>query len=730
MARIKKTVTQRAFPFMETREDFLERDDLEARQQALRGALNMKALATQTIEARPGLRKVRAAGMADDIIEIRPTSGLKFGLIIKDASLEVVDATGDLVFEHTSVTWDDTDEVWVTPMRKKTIIGSGSGGIHELNYDKGVWSFGNFAFSSAPGGELAQPYWAYEQAVTIKPSGLNGNILVEASTPIWVEAYVGQRIRYGLREIEITHRISGSVVRGTVVNELPPSFRIAVENSTEYRVGDAVVGADTNFQGVVLGIDGLNLDVVTQSFYEGPDVGEELSAPNSTSSGTSKVTAVTTIPPLSSPIWDEPLMSPLRGYPRAAAGVSSRLVFLDFESIPDLIALSSSRSINDFDVGTEDDDAIVRQVGNGAPRWLHALDIGDLILFSDSGIYNVPTRENGVISPTTFNPVFIDETGCSEIKPVKFGEGAVFVDSSGENVAAVVLDGNIYLKWSVRSITTYHKHLVKSPRRLCGPSLDSREVEKFVLIINGDGTIAAVSWQSSLKDETVGFTPWETQGRFVSVAPIFGGYWAIVERDFASTVRFFEAFDETLVLDCASIGEDLSIPMELDANGEGLTVNGEPLLVGTPSTMHLAGETVDYYIEGWDAGSFEVNDDGTITDEPDVAGVRQVGLNFRCSVKPWPIEIIESERAGSLKARVMELNVSVQNTHGYEVVCNGVVNKVGAYHFGDDLTAPPKARTEVRHFTVFGNRDHPDLEVRRVRPGKFRILALGQKVQA
>tara|TARA_R110000796_G_scaffold9452_3_gene32178 strand:- start:619 stop:2778 length:2160 start_codon:yes stop_codon:yes gene_type:complete len=718
---------QRDFTFMELREDFLERDDVDIRRQSLKGALNMKVLQTGAAEARPGMHFVRKLQDADDIIEIRPATGLRFGVLINNNSLQIIDQTADIVFQLNIVPWSNAADVWVNRFRQKTIFGSASGGIHVLTYSNGIWTFAPFAFTDAAGGELAQPYWAFEDDITLQPSALNGVITITASKALWTSAYVGLRVRYNAREIEITQRISDKVARGIVINELSPSFRITVDDTTEYRIGDAVVAANTNYQGLIVAINGLTLDVVTQVFFEGPDVGEELSGPG----GSSKVTAKAAIAPLASPVWDEPLMSDVRGWPRASGSAAGRMILLDFESVPDIVAVSSSRSIDDFKVGAADDDAIVRQVGDNAPHWLHAESVGDLILFSDSGIYNVPTRENGIISPATFNPVFIDDSSCSNIKPVKVEDGIIFVDSSNENVKIVMLDGNIYLKWSVKSLTSLHKHLIKTPRGLCGPSLGSAAAEKYVFVINGDGSVATVSWQESLRDENVGFAPWVTKGTFIKISPIFSSYWAIVDRVVnGTTVRFLERFDDNMTVDCGIESVELSVPSILTVEGVPLSVNGDQLTVQTPSMGHLSGETVAYYIDGWDAGDFTIAADGTIPDEPGVDGVRQVGLNFVASAEPWPVEVIESPRVGEVTVRVMEAIVSVQNTLGFEVMCNGVRNSVTAYSFGDDLSIPPAPKTKVRRFTIFGNRDHPEIIISKTRPGPFRILAIGQKVQA
>ncbi len=727
MARVKQTVMQRSFTHMEIRKDFLEGDDLDLRKEALQRALNMKSLASRAAEARPGTFYERTLSTAEDVLEIRPASGLRYGLIVNDDSLQIIDENADLIHEVSSVPWTDGSAVWVSPFREQVVLGHQTEGIWTLTYDGGNWSFDDFAFDEAAGGELAQPYWAYVQDATIQPSAETGNITITASRSIWTDDYIGQRIRYGSREIEITGRTNKKVLQGTVVSQLPPSFEVGVQDATVFRIGEAVTGADTNFQGLVVGITGLKLEIVTTTFFEGPDVGEELAGP----AGSSKTTSKARVSPYASPVWDEPLMSPLRGYPGAAGQVAGRLVFVDFPQVPDAVGLSSSRRITDWNVGAEDDDAILRQVGDGAPRWLHAVNMGDLILFSDSGVYNVPARENGVISPSTFNPVLVDDTGCSEIKPVKVEDGIMFVDASGEGVSAALLDGNVYLKWSVKRMTTFHNHLIKSPRALCGPALRSSAAEKYMFVINGDGTLAAVSWQQSIRDEAVGFAPWETQGSFVNVSPLFGGYWAIVDREIDGTIqRFLERFSDKAFLDCAGLSSD---PGEIDflqANGEDLTANGQQIVVSYGAGLHLAGETATVYVEGWDYGDHLVDSGGNVDIDLPTSFDVQIGFNFEAELSPWPVEIIESPRIGTLTARVLQFVVSVQDTLSYEVTCNSKTRTVQSYHFGDDLENPPVPRTEVRHFSIYGNRDHPFMMVAKRRPGPFRVLATGQRVQA
>lgn len=727
MARVKQTIMQRAFSFMEVREDLLEADDLDLRAASLQSARNMRSLATRAVEARPGLFFIRDATGANDNYEIRPKADLKFNLQIGDDFLQVLDQNGFVIKDIQGAPWTAADTIWVEPFRSETIIG-GTFGMYSLIYDDGTWTLQPFTFDPAAGGEIAQPYWSFQPNVAIQPSARKGAITITASEPIWVEAYVGQRIRYNFREIEITEYVSTTELRGTVVNALPPSYAIQVSKIDQFRVGDAVVGADTGYEGIVTEIRASNnfVYMTTLSGFSGPDVGERVA----TSNGTAEVLGKTEVEPTApSTAWDEPLISPVRGYPRSASTASGRLMLLDFPDAAGVIATSSARGPKDFQTGANDDDAIVREYGDNSPRWLHAINMGDVVLFADNGVYYVPTRENGVLSPSTFNVIFVDEIGSSEIRPVKVEDGVIFVDASRERVSAALLDGNIYLKWSVRTMTTFHDHQIRDPIKLCGPSLGAGITEKYVFVINADGTLAAVSWQESIRDEQIGFAPWDTAGRFISVAPLFGGYWALVDRDIeGGTQRMLEKFSTDAYLDSAVVYTGASGTDYLEVNGENLEVNGEDLEVSRPAAPHIPGMTATGYAGGWDLGDDVVASDGTFQ-STGYEGERQIGLNFVAEIKLWPAELTDSRRIGSITARVFEAIISIQNTHGFEAILNRTTRKIGAYRFGDDLTEPPPPRTEVRRFTIFGNRDHPDITFRKTRPGRFRVLATGQKVQ-
>lgn len=726
MARLKQTIFQRDFAFMGLREDFLEGDDLDLRRASVKSIRNMRSLASRTIEQRPGTFFIRDIDPNALLFDIRLRDGTTYALIVAPNNLEVVGRDGEQVHSEISVPWSDPDDVWVEQFGNEVIIG-GVFGLHVLAYDDGFWTFSEFAFTLGAGNETQQPYWSFIKDVTLQPSALSGDIEVVASSPIFTESYIGLRIRYNFREILVTDFVSPQRVLGTVVTSLPPSFSITVADAREFRVGDAVVGADTNYQGVVVSITDATLFVTTTAFFEGPDSGEELSCPT----GSSKISGRTEIDPVPSPVWDEPLMSDVRGWPRSAAWASGRLFLMNFDQAPDVIAVSSARDYRDFGVGASDDDAIARSVGDNEPRWLHAVSMGDVLLLSSKGTYYIPTRDNGVLTPSTFNVVQADETSSSPVRPVRAEDGVVFVEAGGETLCAALLDGNIYLKWSVRTLSRFHNHVIKSPSRLCGPSLSGGTPEKYVFVVNSDGTLAALSWQESIRDERIGFVPWDTNGQFKSVAPILGEYWVVASRESGGTeVGLLERFSQEAFVDAAITKSATALEDLIEFNGEIFYADGEPIGLNLATQSHFRNVSVDIYADGWDAGTFETDADGVIINEPEFDGERQVGYAFTCSVSPWPVEVIESPRVGTLTARVLQMVVSTQNSLGFEAQCNSYSATIGAYRIGDDLTVAPVPRTQIYRFSVFGNRDHPELTIRRPRPGPLRILAIGQRVTA
>lgn len=693
----KQTITQRSFIIGEPREEFLEAKDLDLRLASLRKGQNVRIKATRTLDQKLGSWFKREASGNLPIFEIRPNFGETYAVVVESNRVSVWDVSAGEVYENDTIDFGDVTKVWVEGFGKNIVIGS-QNGLYELTYISGaIWSLAPFTFAFAPGGELAQPYWSFVQGLTMTPSGLTGSITLTASADFFTPEYIGLRVRYNYREILITAFTSATEVTGTVITRLPPTFRLALSAAASFQPGDAVVGQDTDFQGLVVAVSGSQIDVVTLRFLDGPDVGEKISGP----SATAAVTVKSTITTAASPVWDEPLISPVRGYPQAATGANGRMILVDFPQAQDVICASSVREIFDFLVGTNDDDAIVRTAGDNSPRFLHAVNAGDLLLLSDRGIYVVELQGNAPLSPSTFVARLVDRRGSSTIKPAPVDDGVIFVEASSAALAVVRLDGNIYKKWSARTISTFHAHLIKSPVALCGPPQDNALPEKYLFVANSDGTLAVMSWVDGFDPDNVGFVPWTTEGSYKGVFPVFGAYWAVTERTVAGVDRFIvEEFDEGALVDCAVA---LGTAIDPIFNGQDLAVCGP----------------------GWYAGVLEV-ESGDIAGDFPADG--RAGWNYRSVAGLWPQEQVQHPKAGIIAARVIRAGVSVLHTGPFAVRCNNITQRFGGYAFGDDLSVPHVAETRIYRCSVIGRRDHPEIEFIKETPGLFQILAATQEV--
>lgn len=713
MARRKQTIIQRDMSIGEVREDFLERGDAELRAVSVKGVSNMRPLSSGALEARPGLKYINQT-WGDDLRildEISDSDGNEYLFGIQGNFVVILNEDGTAAYNEPTVgvsvsNQQPLGDAWITKINDRIFVGD-EDAFYSFDFTGPSTSppFLSRSYFKTAGNRSLQPFWVFNEGVTLQPSALTGTITVTASSGVFPAGYRATfetvYIRYAGKQIRMDTRVSDTEWNATVMEELPPSFRLTVSDESEIQVGDVVVGQDTNYQGQVVAIGSGTIDVVTISFYPGPDVSEKLASPRSTFT----VSAKSSISPLATTFWDEQLMGEYRGYPRAGSNAGGRLVLTDFPGVPGVVAVSSARDPRDFDVGLGDDDAIVRQVGGSRIR--HAMNAGDLLLFSDQGSYVQELRGGNPLTPSNFNPVLLDRRGCNGVRPVLVGDGVIFIGSDNNTIFAALLDGNVFLKWSVIPLTDLHSQLINSPTQLCAPSLNSPDTEKYLIAVNADGTLAVIFYSQSLQGDQVGIFPWSTEGQFKTVVGAFGTYYAAVDRVLTSgTVRMLEKFEDGIFVDSAA----------------------EP--ASSPSTNHLRGKTVTIMDDRVVHGEYVVASDGSIADEPADPSNRQIGLDFTPSVSPWAVQVIQSARFGTFDARCVRFLVSVQGTASFQVRCNSHTRVLGGYSFGDPLDVPPQLLTRRYVIPVFGRRQNADLEVIRQQPGPFRILYLGQEVQS
>lgn len=733
MAKRKATVPQKDFSLGEVRPDALERNDVEILDRSLQKAENALLLATGAIEGRPGSFYLATVN-GDDGAEIEPGDGVVFNLIIVPGGLELYTEDGDLHESFSGAPWVAGEDVWITPAGDVTLMGSQESPPHVLTYEDGVFTFGEMAFSSGPGDEIRQPYWPHERGVLITPSARTGNITITASEGVFHSGYVGERIRYVDREIEITAVNSPTEAEGTVKQELHETIRLSVDSTTGFAAEEAVEHETLGGQGIIAQVvDATNLDILVTEIFGGfAQLGENLIGPNAKTN----ITAITSAPSISgTSLWDEPLMSSFRGYPGSCAHHGGRLVFCDFPQAPHVIALSASGTLDDFKIGPDDSDAILDIIGiSKSTRVLHAVSAEDLILLTSRGSYYQQTRDRTPLTPANWDPVKFDDIGASRIRPVKVFDGIVFLASNGKNLMGALLQSGFQKPWGIEALSDFHSHLMKTPVRIGATTNDSDRPERFVFVANDDGSAVVMRWDrtGSRENDVVGFVPWTTAGSYKSFYMAFGSIHAIVARTIDGvTSNFLERMDANAFLDAAS-GFATTLSTIVDEDGfllvdeDGFALAGE-----TGSAKHLANHTASVFLADWDFGDHDIDAEGFPLDDngqrltfPTREEEVQVGLNFETTLKPWSRRHVEGYNKRREAQRIVRLTVAVRDTTRIKV--NG--EQWGDYRIGEELADPPPRRTEHAHFYVLSRGHYQDIPVVKARPGPFTVTAMYYKV--
>lgn len=738
MARRKETIWQADFGMGAVRPEAVEREEFFSR--SVKEALNTVSLSTGQIEARAGTIYERTS-TAKRGYDIDLGGGRIYHLLILPTGYEIYDVDMVLADSDAGIDWTDmpdkfgsasfaTMEFWVVPDpdTSSILIGSQFFPIQVLSVDSaGAWSFAPFAYEESIGGAIALPFYPYFRGVLLTPSGRSGTITLTASQSIWTDDHEGIYVRYVGRLVQLTTRVSATVMNATVIEQLPPTYDIELVSIANYQVGDVVedsaLGGRAYVTGAVFGSDPV-IRVVATDLWDGFVVGSKLIGPTASQD----IVVIDAAPSAqgSTPLWDMQMFQPANGYPGWGARHKGRLYLCDVPTLPQAFAASQPGIINNFQAGPDDGDAFVETIGSdsgGSLRYIISTG-GDLLFFTTRGAYYQFTRDGAPITPLTIAPVSFSRFGCADIPPAVVDDGVVFVESTRTQIIAAVLTGDVYKSWAARSVSKYHNHLIGTPVYLGATATNSGRPEQFVYVVRDDGTVAVCQWD--VDENNLSWRPWDTRGQFVAIYEAAGNVYALVDRVIdGASVRFLERFKEGAYLDAMAA---LSV-----SAGSPLGATGEAYFGGTTAAAtHLEGAAASVYFEGWDFGDLVIDASGRALDAAgnqisygtDYAGLVQVGLGFTSRIVPWSRRSSRTQYATRDVKRLIEVLVTVQDTGLMKV--NG--DEFNGYFAGEDTDQPPPLRTREVRYVVSGGRSFEEIPIVKDRPGPFRLLKLGYRV--
>lgn len=740
----REPVRQNDFSFGELSEDHAASGDREMVKRSLKKGRNIRICNGYGFAERFGSRFLNQLSLGCEATVVT-SDGLQLIAHIRAGGVDFCDETGAIVQSVEGAPWDVVtarEIVWHV-RENELYVTHNDFWPRKLTYSAGVWSIGLYTFANGVGNSKAQLYYRFgEKGVTLRPSARTGTINLAFSSGVLDPSHVGTRFRWVGREVQMTAYLGPGSATGTVVDELPPTFNLRVNDGTGFRVGESVEGDKSGCKGILAGITGAKpatLSIVITDRWEGfiadgdDGVRDVLIGPNHKSLVVKL--SQSEVVPAAVTVWDEQVFSDFRGYPGVVFEHAGRLGFADFPQLGDGLALSAAGTTDDFDIGDGTAEfAIFERIGQSLGQKIkYCVGAANLIILTDKRVYYVPESADTPLSGGTFEFTEIAETGSSNAYPALGEDGVVYVEAGGNRVIAVVQTGDFSSPWRTQELSKNASHLIKSPISVCVGKGNAQAPERYVFILNSDGTLAVVFYDVSETQGRLGLVPWDTNGLFLAMIDLNGLIYHLCQRETVSgTVYFLERFDSACQLDASVLFSDAEsdVPLEDDA-GDGLLLDtGVALLAESLSFAHLAGETVQVINGTYNLGAFDVGDDGVLDIGTDAAGAFEAGYHFMMDAVLWPPEAEHDQRPMFARRRISRVAIRTQDSGVFAVGLqdSGKTYERAAYDQGDDFDAQPPLRSEVWRRTLPNWTHEPCVEITRPIPHPVHILSVTSEV--
>jgi hypothetical protein len=421
-------------------------------------------------------------------------------------------------------------------------------------------------------------------------------------------------------------------------------------------------------------------------------------------------TVLQTLPATTADInWDEQAFSAVRGYPNCGIFFDNRLIFGGSKSKPDGFWMSKIGAFFNFDLGTAlDNEAAWDAVtGDRVAEVRHLSGTRHLLIFTDQGVVLVPTSDARPLTPK--NLAFREQApyGASWVRPQSF-DGAVLFDQITGAAVREALWEDTEQAYSANPVSLAAEHLISSPTEMAVLYGSRRRPEQYALLVNGDGNLSV--FHSARSQEIAAWTPWQTQGTFVSICQAGNEVFVVVQRTLgAGPVYTLEKLSDDRTLDCSK-----RVTGALGKTFGGFT--------------HLANMAVEVITKGHDLGTYTVSAGGEITLDELAPEVTEIEAGFWTApwLRPMPVDFDLSDGdASSLMKRLIRAVITTDRSCSFRVAGRTVLL---AFQ-GDDFATDAGTVTGKLEFRLLGVDRNCQFDVTVPRPGKATILGLMREIQ-
>lgn len=724
MSLNEQIIRQRDFSGGEIDPDAVRRDDMEILGFASRRARNMVSTHTGALVRRPGRRML----FENDGIhgEFRPFDDISYTLVFVAGGVVIRTQDG------TYVTWlgapwgasDLPNIVFENFDNEVFVCWGGEPQVIRISDTDFSWSIEPFRFATGINGAVRAPFYRFDGTlgITMTASASVGSVTVTFSAPVLTANHVGTIFRYAGRQVRITAVLGATVGIADVLEELPKTWAITVDDAAGFSIGQLIETDTTNVTGEVVNVIGNVVYAVATNKLTSPQIGEKLVGPTAAS----KVTAVSSSGPSYTVQWDEQFMSPHRGWPRSVSKDRQRLIFANWPQKKNAVFWSAVGNPHDGYIGAGSADAMLEFVGAECQVY-HVVGGYDEFAVTDKGIFYIPVSVGTPLQPGSveFRPIFSSE--IANIRPVEVTEGLLFVDKSQTGIYAISATGQTARPYIANEVNRFHRPLFSGVKSIAATSATKEFQSRQIYCVNDDGSI--VVGQFNPDRDTIGWFRWSTEGGVVkSVSGSYGKVVMMTSYDFdGAPLNVGEEVDYSLLCDCA---------MTLDPNNSSdflALADGSPLQLSSGASITLsqlvglpyAGREVSVFGGGFYLGKATVGIDGLLVGFGDYSQVT-IGVEWDWDFIPLFTNFDGGQPVGQGEQRrkVSKLLATVRDTQEFMIG----ERIFGSWRGGEDMSLPIPSRDTTYTYRETGRSYDPVVQFKSTVPGKFKLIELTTRI--
>jgi hypothetical protein len=558
--------------------------------------------------------------------------------------------------------------------------------------------------------------------------GVTGAVTILAEAPAFAPGMVNTLIRWLDRQILITGYTSATQVSGTVIQPLFASMNLTATAGFTggFSVGD-IISDSNGLQAEIWRING-SISSLDVNMMQGRTF--TLSTGIYGPGGSFVLTGQTTTAPGYSVQWDEAVFSSYRGWPQSCFFDQNRLGFCDIPSLPNGIAWSRVGQYADFlpDAVTASDP--IFEIAPENSRVYHVSTKQDEIVLTNRGIWYIPISETNPLKPgsVTFKKVSVDAS--SPAKPSETNEGIIFIGAGLNRIVAVVPTGTLTNPWQTRETSLFHQHLFNSPVAVASTIGDDTFAERYVYVLNGDGSIAVGKYDAG--KQWVGWLPWDSKG-----AP----KWISVLSGVTSFVTLYGS---------CYLTETIDTSLYLDG---GLTINAVPTALaaapGYGPLWWLTNGSVDLMDGVKTMGTYQIDGVGNlIPNSPgeDLSSLTIVaGQSWTCTLEPFVpnADAGADQKQRTRRRRIQRVIATVEQSSGFkfsklysgpkgpQLPAFGTemgLYRVSAWNQDDNQAVAPPLRNQTYTWRPTGRTYDPRVALVKDVPGPITVVEFGMEV--